>query len=209
MTEALKATSSEKPEDAEGEDEPPKPGVTDATIDAAMQLITLALHCEPTPDAGGRRALHAALERGTTGQHGPDGDTCLLLLLHQLREAVAEDNPSLCETVSWIVAQLVEQDEGCAARLKQVTASSGEAEDAKETAEEQRKRLKEEAQRRAMEQMQKMQMSFLDGMDSSDDDEEEPAGVAAVVNSAAASETTAEAEADDGEEGFDAIGTKF
>ena len=56
-------------------------------------------------------------------------------------------------------------------------------------------------------QMQKMQMSFLDGMDSSDDDEEEPAGVAAVVNSAAASETTAEADADDGEEGFDATGS--
>ena len=213
VTEALKATSSEKPEGAEDEDEPPKPAVTDATIDATMQLITIALHCEPAPDAGGRRALHAAFESGTTLKHrptqpGPEGDTCLLLLLHQLREAVAEDNPSLCESISWIVAQLVEQDEGCAERLRQVAASSGEAEDAKETAEERRKRSKEEAQRRAMEQMQKMQMSFLDGMDSSDDDdEEEPAGVAAVVNSAAASETSADAEADDGEEGFDAIGS--
>jgi ATP-dependent Clp protease adapter protein ClpS len=182
-------------EDSAPAAEKPASAVTDGIIDASLQLVTMAVHCQrylPIEDEA-RRPLYAAMAADP-----PDGAPCLLLLLHQLQTQVAEENPSLSEAIAWIVAQLVESDGECAQKLRQVTGAASPTN--KTSLEERRKQLKQEAQRRAMADMQKMQMSFMEGMDSDSSDEDDMVLVNPVTSSEETGAATAATAADGGGE---------
>lgn len=186
-----------------------KPQMTDGIVDATLQLITLAVHCQgylPAAGDGTRRPFYEAMETDA-----PDGGPCLLLLLHALQTQIGEENPSLCEAIAWIVAHLVENDAGCEQRLRMLTGASSPTN--KTSLEDRRKQLKQEAQKRAMADMQKMQMSFMAGMtdssDESDNDEDEMVLSVPVIAAAGDGEDAAGGGATDhqggGEEGEDDI----
>ena len=174
------------------------PAVTDGIIDASLQLLTMAVHCQtylPEEDGQSRRPLYAAVAADP-----PDGTPCILLLLHQLRTQVAEENPSIAEATAWIIAQLVAADAECAQKLRRVTGAASPSN--KISLEEKRKQLKEEAQQRAMADMQKMQMSFMAGMDSDSSDDDDMVLVSSVAShqESGAAVDAAAGDAGDGED---------
>lgn len=145
------------------------PAVTDGIIDASIQLLTLAVHCQqylPEKEDRVRRPLFAAI-----AAEPADGTPCLLILLHQLRMKVAEESPGIAEALAWIIAELVSGDPGCAQIVRRLTGAASPSN--KTSFEDRRKQMKAEAQRRAMADMQKMQMSFMEGMDSDSSDEDD------------------------------------
>lgn len=146
---------------------------TDGITDAALQLMTLAVHfCADADDA-------AALSKNMLAES--DGE-CLLLLLQKLQIQFVEGNANASEAAAWILHELARKNDGCREKLGIDFSNTSAADDAQDA----RAKRKQEAQRRAMASMQTMQSSFLsnldDDSDTSDDDASEDREDAMVVS---------------------------